>query len=96
LIDYWGAAGRLNKNPRRSAGFRVLKAPDVPSVLLELGYLSNDKDKEALASPQWRDKAAGQVAQAVKAFFSARQSRETLTKADPDLPAAEKILTQAP
>ena len=41
LVNYWKVAGRLNKNPQRAAGFVVLKAPDVPSVLLELGYLSN-------------------------------------------------------
>ena len=37
LVNYWKVAGRLNKNPQRAAGFVVLKAPDVPSVLLELG-----------------------------------------------------------
>ncbi|NDA48635.1 MAG: N-acetylmuramoyl-L-alanine amidase, partial [Alphaproteobacteria bacterium] len=44
LTDYLKDHMRLNKNPQRSAGFQVLKAPDVPSVLLEIGYLSNDKD----------------------------------------------------
>lgn len=81
LADYWPIAGRLNKNPRRSARFRVLKAPDVPSILLELGYLSNDKDSKALASQEWREGAASQVAQAVLSFFSATQGKETLTKA---------------
>jgi N-acetylmuramoyl-L-alanine amidase len=84
LTDYWRAAGRLNKNPRRSAGFRVLKAPGVPAVLLELGYLSNEQDGQALNSPQWREKAAGEVAEAIEAFFAARESNATLTKADPD------------
>lgn len=72
LTTHWKVAGRLNKNPQRSAGFRVLKAPDVPSVLLELGYLSNAEDDAALNSPEWRDKAAEQVAEAICAFFSAR------------------------
>ena len=58
LVNYWKVAGRLNKNPQRSAGFRVLKAPDVPSVLLELGYLSNEKDDLALTSAEWRDRAS--------------------------------------
>lgn len=91
LVDYWRAAGRLNKNPRRSAGFRVLRAPDVPSVLIELGYLSNAKDSEALNSPQWRDKATRQVAEAIAAFFSARESNATATKADPDTAPVGKI-----
>ena len=45
----------LINNPHRSAGFRVLKAPDVPSVLIELGYLSNAKDEEQLRSAEWRE-----------------------------------------
>ena len=50
LAGYWQKIARLNKNPERSAGFRVLQAPDVPSVLLELGYLSSEKDVAALTS----------------------------------------------
>lgn len=69
LVNYWKVAARLNKNPQRSAGFRVLKAPDVPSVLLELGYLSNEKDDLALNSPEWREKASSRVAEAIEAFF---------------------------
>ncbi len=72
LVNYWKVAARLNKNPQRSAGFRVLKAPDVPSVLLELGYLSNQKDDLALTSPEWREQASSRVAEAIEAFFSAR------------------------
>ena len=34
-------SARMHKNPMKSAGFKVLKAPDVPSVLIELGYMSN-------------------------------------------------------
>lgn len=72
LIDFWKAAGDLNKNPVRSAGFVVLKAPDVPSVLLELGYMSNDRDLAKLSSEQWRQTAADRVAQAVERYFSRR------------------------
>ncbi len=73
LANYWKVAARLNKNPRRSAGFVVLEAPDVPSVLLELGYLSNAADSADLTSQQWRDKATGQVAHAIDDFFAAQQ-----------------------
>jgi len=74
LAEYWKVAARLNKNPSRSAGFVVLKAPDVPSVLLELGYLSNDADAADLSSPEWRQKAASQVARAIEGFFAAHPS----------------------
>lgn len=58
-------------NPHRFAGFRVLKAPDVPSVLVELGYLSNPKDEEQLQNVEWRQKAAKSIAAAVASFAQA-------------------------
>ncbi len=73
LVGYWEKIAHLNKNPERAAGFRVLQAPDVPSVLLELGYLSSDKDVRTLTSPEWRDRAAGSVVNAVNTFFGPRQ-----------------------
>lgn len=62
----------LINNPHRSAGFRVLKAPDVPSVLVELGYLSNAKDEEQLQSADWRAKAAQSITNAVAIFAAAK------------------------
>jgi N-acetylmuramoyl-L-alanine amidase len=73
LVNYWKAAGRLNKNPQRSAGFVVLKAPDVPSVLLELGYLSSPADSAALTSEAWRGQATGRMAAAIESYFADRQ-----------------------
>ena len=72
LVDYFGEVAKLNKNARRSAGFRVLKAPDVPSVLLELGYLSSDLDSRNLVSGDWRDRVSMAVATAIDAFFKNR------------------------
>ncbi|MBR0871081.1 N-acetylmuramoyl-L-alanine amidase [Bradyrhizobium tropiciagri] len=63
---------RMHKNPLKSAGFRVLKAPDVPSVLVELGYVSNKGDLEHLVSESWRNKTVGSMAQAIDAFFAKR------------------------
>jgi N-acetylmuramoyl-L-alanine amidase len=65
---------RMHKNPLKSAGFRVLKAPDVPSVLVELGYVSNKGDLEHLISENWRTKTVAAMAQAVDAFFAKRQA----------------------
>ena len=58
----------LINNPHRFAGFKVLKAPDVPSVLLELGYLSNAKDEEQLKNAEWRGKAAASISKAIEKF----------------------------
>jgi len=63
---------RMHKHPLKSAGFRVLKAPDVPSVLIELGYVSNKEDLEHLVSENWRSRTVGSVAHAIDAFFAKR------------------------
>ena len=72
IVGYWSGVGHLNKNPQRAAGFVVLKAPDVPSVLLELGYLSNVEDAKSLTSADWRDKAATSVERSIDSFFVGR------------------------
>jgi N-acetylmuramoyl-L-alanine amidase len=65
--------GQINliNNPHRYAGFRVLQAPDVPSILLELGFLSNKEDEKLLVDPAWRAKVAELLAGAVRNYKSA-------------------------
>ena len=63
---------RMHKNPLKSAGFRVLKAPDVPSVLVELGYVSNKGDLEHLVSDSWRSKTVAAMGQAIDVFLAKR------------------------
>jgi N-acetylmuramoyl-L-alanine amidase len=65
-------AARLHKHPLKSAGFKVLKAPDVPSVLIELGYVSNKHDLKLMVSDAWRARTSDALAQAVNTFFSTR------------------------
>ena len=62
----------LINNPHRFAGFRVLKAPDVPSVLLELGYLSNSEDEARLLDEAWRADAISSITSAVDQFAASR------------------------
>jgi N-acetylmuramoyl-L-alanine amidase len=45
---------RMHRHPRQQAGFSVLKSPDIPSVLIELGFLSSDRDLARLRDPDWR------------------------------------------
>ncbi|WFU13841.1 N-acetylmuramoyl-L-alanine amidase [Bradyrhizobium sp. CB3481] len=72
LMNEMKATVRMHKHPLKSAGFRVLKAPDVPSVLVELGYVSNKGDLEHLVSENWRNKTVGSMAQAIDTFLAKR------------------------
>jgi N-acetylmuramoyl-L-alanine amidase len=72
LVTEFKSVVRLHKQPLKSAGFKVLKAPDVPSVLVELGYVSNKEDLKQLTSGAWRSRTARSIVQAVDTFFSTR------------------------
>jgi N-acetylmuramoyl-L-alanine amidase len=72
LVAEMKGVARLHKNPLKSAGFRVLRAPDVPSVLVELGYISNKEDLKSLMSAAWRDQTADSIAKAIDEYLSAR------------------------
>jgi N-acetylmuramoyl-L-alanine amidase len=103
VVEHLQGAARLNRNPERSAGFVVLKAPDFPSVLVELGYLSNAQDVQAMSSPEWRGKTATAMAKAIDRFFAvARNDGQGAPQADgaataPDNPsAAEPAAPKAP
>ena len=61
---------RLHKEPLKSAGFRVLRAPDIPSVLIELGYVSNHADLQSLLSDVWQNRTADTIAQAIDSYFT--------------------------
>ncbi len=59
-------------NPHRRAGFVVLKAPDVPSALVELGFLSHPVDEAALNRPAWRARLADSLADGIHAYLGRR------------------------
>ncbi|MCP5373977.1 MAG: N-acetylmuramoyl-L-alanine amidase [Hyphomicrobiales bacterium] len=60
---------RLLRNTHRFAGFAVLKAPDIPSVLVELGFLSNRQDERSLRRSDYRVRLAKAISRAVKGYF---------------------------
>ena len=64
---------QLLQNTHRFAGFAVLKAPDVPSVLVESGYLSNERDEQMLRRPEYRAKLAQALARAIEGFLVKQQ-----------------------
>ncbi len=73
----FAATGSAHKNARMSAGFSVLKAPDIPSVLIELGYLSSKRDLANLTSPQWRRAAAEGIRDALQ-YWAIEDAAEAL------------------
>jgi N-acetylmuramoyl-L-alanine amidase len=69
LVQELNGATRLARRRPPQAGFVVLHSPNIPSVLIELGYLSNSADEEALADDAHIDRLANAVARAVDAYF---------------------------
>lgn len=70
LREYMGDATKLRPTPHRTANFAVLKSASVPSVLIELAYVSNKQDAKLLKSPKWRNKATSALVKAVDNYFS--------------------------
>lgn len=63
-----GAGVQLHKRPRLGGRFTVLKAPDIPSVLLELGFMSDPEDMDNLRSVDWRSRMAAAVSDGIEAW----------------------------
>ncbi|TXN63160.1 N-acetylmuramoyl-L-alanine amidase, partial [Methylobacterium sp. WL6] len=74
LMGQLGPVMEMSTKPHREAGFKVLRSPDVPSVLVELGYLSSQRDLDLLQSAEWRASVTGSMAKAIDQFFGNRAS----------------------
>ena len=68
-VNHLKTIAKFTGKPVRSAAFVVLKTPDVPSVLVELGYLSSKEDEALLNSPEWRTKMASAMTDAIDDYF---------------------------
>ena len=65
----------MRDEPDQSAGFRVLKTAQFPSVLIELAYVTNKEDAENLMSDSWRDKVSDSIQTAIDSYFSNQIAR---------------------
>lgn len=74
-IQEMDAATTLRSNPEQSANFRVLLTAKVPSVLIELAYVSNAQDAKLLKSGEWRERVSSSIATAVENYFAAQFAR---------------------
>jgi N-acetylmuramoyl-L-alanine amidase len=72
LVKELGKSTRLFKVPHQEASFKVLEAPDVPSALIELGYLTNPNDAKLMVTQAWQDKTAESIVKAIDDYFSTR------------------------
>lgn len=74
------AGGPMNRRPLRKAGFSVLKSADIPSVLIEIGFLSSKRDLANLSDPVWRQEIAESIAQSVLVWRDADAARKALVR----------------
>ncbi|MGA0539127.1 N-acetylmuramoyl-L-alanine amidase [Neotabrizicola sp. VNH66] len=74
---------RMHRHPRQEAGFSVLKSPDIPSVLLEVGFLSSGRDLKRLTDPAWRATMAEAVRKGLIAWADEDQAIRALRAASP-------------
>lgn len=74
------AGGPMNRHPRREAGFSVLKSADIPSVLIEVGFLSNQRDVDNLADPVWRAIMVNAMADAILDWRKKDLARQSLLR----------------
>jgi N-acetylmuramoyl-L-alanine amidase len=75
LLTHLKSATALSREPAPSAAFMVLRQGDCPSVLVELGYVSNTKDAQLLISPDWQRQVAHSIAAAINEFFTTHGPR---------------------
>ena len=75
VIHYMGQTTTMRSKPHREAGFKVIKTAKMPSILIELAYVSNRRDAARLTSRSWRDKVSSSIVTAVDNYFAESISR---------------------
>lgn len=73
ILKRMGTVGRLHKRAVESAGFAVLKAPDMPSILVETAFISNPEEEMLLRSPAHQQKLASAIMAGINDYVSSRQ-----------------------
>ncbi|HET6389329.1 N-acetylmuramoyl-L-alanine amidase [Hyphomicrobium sp.] len=76
LAKRLGKTIAMSRIPRRSAAFKVLKQTHAPSVLVELGYLSNETDEQQMLTAEWQSKVAAAISDAVQIYFNKRTASQ--------------------
>jgi N-acetylmuramoyl-L-alanine amidase len=75
VLSFMGTTTNMMENPDRKAAFVVLQTTTVPSILLELGYLTSVEDAQQLKSDRWRDSVSGSLVTAIDSYFANQVAR---------------------
>ena len=78
ILEQIGGVARLHKKQVEQAGFAVLKSPDVPSLLIETGFISNPTESERLSTPAYQDKMARAIRRGIQSWFARQPPPGTL------------------
>lgn len=91
ILDELGTVGRNHRKQVESANFVVLRSPDVPSVLVEVGFISNPRDEANLGSRQHRSRLAGAIRRGIEEHFRQTAPRGTWFAANREDPARHVV-----
>jgi N-acetylmuramoyl-L-alanine amidase len=83
ILGSLSKVNRLQKREIQQAGFAVLKAPDIPSVLVETAFITNDEEEKLLASSAFQHKLARQIFDGVKGYFESYRPQQQIVEAEP-------------
>jgi N-acetylmuramoyl-L-alanine amidase len=78
ILEQIGGVAKLHKKKVEQAGFAVLKSPDVPSLLIETGFISNPGEADRLSTPSYQDKMARAIRRGIQSWFARQPPPGTL------------------
>lgn len=82
ILKSMGRVNKLQKVDVQQAGFMVLKAPDIPSVLVETAFITNDREEALLADEEYRDKLARSILDGIKGYFVSYRPQQQVVETD--------------
>jgi len=84
ILRSMGRVNALQKSDVQQAGFMVLKAPDIPSVLVETAFITNDREEALLADDDYRDRLAHSILDGVKGYFLSYRPQQQVVETVPE------------
>lgn len=91
MLSSLGQINNLQKDTVQQAGFAVLKAPDIPSVLVETAFISNPEEERQLASPAYQQQMADSLLDGIKGYFQSYRPQQQVVMNEPAVKSEPKI-----